>query len=224
MQKLTYTIVQDQELASYMEEVIKAGGIEVSVNESKPFYDAILGDIDGMLKYEILLGPNDFEDADLLLINALKKENADQGHLLNEVSNDALIEMVENPKKEGKLNSIIANIILEKRNIWIDKQDILEDQEPDENLIPKYESRSLPTWSKVLLVIASISGFTFIMLGLGGIIMGLFINRFKIHNAKGQLYFMFDQSTREFGLALSIISAIAFLAAWVLLSNPSLFF
>jgi len=62
------------------------------------------------------------------------------------------------------------------------------------------------------------------MVGMGGVIVGLFINRFKVHNAKGQLYYMFDNSTREFGLALSIISTLVFFASWFLLSSPSFFF
>lgn len=224
MQKLTYDIVQDKELAVYMEEVLRAGGIEVSINESKPYYDSILGDIDSMLKYEILLNSKDFEEADELLHAALRKENAAKDHWLNEASNEELKELVENPKSQGRLNTIIAEIILAKRNIKTGTKDFIENQEPDDVSFSTGESRTLPFWSKILLVIASLSGLAILMVGMGGVIVGLFINRFKVHNAKGQLYYMFDNSTREFGLALSIISTLVFFASWFLLSSPSFFF
>jgi hypothetical protein len=224
MQKLTFDIVQDKELAAYMEDVMKAGGIDVSINESKPFYDTILGDIDAMLKYEILIIPGDFAEAESLLYSALKKENADNGHWLNEAPDDELLELVENPRSQGRLNSIIAEIILEKRNIKGVNNHLLTEEEPDDASFSAGESRSLPGWSKVLLVIASISGLFVLMLGMGGIIVGLFINRFKVHNAKGQLYFMFDKNTREFGLALTLISALIFIVTWFFISHPSFFY
>ncbi|MCU0388068.1 MAG: hypothetical protein MUE71_05630 [Chitinophagaceae bacterium] len=224
MQKLTFDIVQDKELATYMKEVISTGGIDVTINESKPFYDTILGDIDSMLKYEVLLNPKDFEEAESLLYSALKKENADKEHWLNERTDDELLELVENPRSQGRLNSIIAEIILEKRNIKGVNNHLLTEEEPDDASFSAGESRSLPGWSKVLLVIASISGLFVLMLGMGGIIVGLFINRFKVHNAKGQLYFLFDKNTREFGLALTLISALIFIVTWFFISHPSFFY
>jgi len=219
MNKLTYDIVQDKDLANYMEEILRVGGIDVKVNESKPFYDTILGDIDGMLKYEILLNPNDFEKADLVLYSALKKENVGEGHWLNDAGDDELIEMIENPKSKGRLYSIASEIILEKRGTKIQQQDFIEEQDNYNESVGTDESRSLPTWSKVLLVIASVSGFGFIIMGMGGVIMGLFLNRFKIHNTKGQMYFCFDKSTREFGLALSFVSLVVFMITWLFLTN-----
>lgn len=224
MQKIIYDIIQDKEVAAYMEEVLRAGGIEVTINESKPYYDTILGDIDGMLKYEIVLNSKDFEDADVLLRAALQKENADKDHWLHEASNEELKELVENPRSKGRLNTMIAEIILEKRNVKLDTEDFIEEQEPDDASFSTGESRTLSFWSKILLVIASLSGLAILMVGMGGVIIGLFINRFKVHNAKGQIYFMFDNNTREFGLALSIISALVFFASWFFLSNPSFLF
>lgn len=219
MNKLTYDIIQDKDIADYMEETLRLGGIDVIVNESKPFYDTILGDIDGILKYEIFLHPNDFEEADLLLYSALKKENVGEGHWLNDAGDDELIEMVENPKSRGRLNAIAAEIILEKKGIKIQQQDFIEEQDEDSELFGTDEYRSLPTWSKILLVIASISGFGFIIMGMGGVIMGMFLNRFKVHNSRGQYYFCFDKSTREFGLVLSVISVLVFIITWFFLNN-----
>jgi hypothetical protein len=219
MHKLTYDIVQDKEMAGYMEEILRLGGIDVKINESKPFYDAILGDIDGMLKYEIILHPNDFEKADILLTAALQKENFTTGHILNEYTDEELIAMYKNPEKQARLNHIAAKIILEKRGIKIQQEDFIEEQDDDNDAAGTDQSRSLPTWSKILLVIASVSGFGFIIMGIGGVIMGLFLNRLKVHNTKGQLYFCFDKSTREFGLALTLISALVFFVTWLFLTK-----
>jgi hypothetical protein len=219
MKNLTYDIVQDKEMADYMEEVLRLGGIDVKINESKPFYDTILGDIDNVLKYEIFLHPNDFENANSLLYSALKNENIGEGHWLNDANDEDLIDLIENPGSKGRLNAIAAEIILEKRGKKIQQQDFIEEQNDENESLATDESRSLPTWSKILLVIASISGFGFIIMGMGGVIMGLFLNRFKIHNAKGQMYFCFDKSTREFGLALSFISLLVFIITWLFLTN-----
>jgi hypothetical protein len=219
MNKLTYDIVQDKEMADYMEDILRSGGIDLKVHESKPYYDSILGDIDSMLKYEILLSANDFKYADSILLAALQKENYTDNHLLNQLSNEELTEMVQHPDKKGRVNVLTAKIILGKRGINIESGSLLEETGDYDESAPADISRSLSSASKILLVIASISGFGFIIMGIGGVIVGLFLNRFKVHNSQGEYYFCFDKNTREFGLVLVILSIIVFLITWFFLNN-----
>lgn len=219
--QLTYDIVQDKDIAIFMEEVLHQQGIDLQVQESKPLYDPILGEIDGMLKYEILIPAEDFSKADAYLTAALQKEGV-TGHYLQELSNEELIAAVGHNTNKGRINYLIAKIILERRGITQASSDLMPDtllaEEKDETA---NQSRSLPTWSRILLVIASVSGLGILMMGMGGIIMGLFLNRFKIHNTKGEMFFCFDDSAREFGLILSIISALVLCISWFLLLQSS---
>ncbi len=219
MKKLTYDIVQDKELADFMGDILKENGMDVLVHESKPYYDSILGDIDSMTKYEILLSPSDFKKADSILLSALQKENYTENHLLNQLSDEELSEMVKYPDKQGRLNVITAKIILGKRGIKIEPDPLFKASDDFDESAPANASRSLPTFSKVLLVIASISGFGFIIMGIGGVIIGLFLNRFKLHNSRGEYYFCFDKNTREFGLVLAVMSVLVFLITWFFLNN-----
>lgn len=219
MKKLTYDILQDKELADFIGDILKENGLDVLIHESKPYYDSILGDIDSMLKYEILLSASDFEKADSILFIALQKENYTDNHLLNQISDEELSEMVQHPDKQGRFNVLTAKIILGKRGINIESRSLLEGTGDYDESAPVGTSRSLPTFTKILLVIASISGFGFIIMGIGGVIIGLFLNRFKLHNSRGEYYFCFDKNTREFGLVLIVISILVFLITWFFLNN-----
>jgi hypothetical protein len=172
-----------------------------------------------MLKYEILLSAKDFGKADSLLFKALQKENYTDNHLLNQLSDEELSEMVQHPDKQGRFNVLTAKIILGKRGIKIESLSLLEGTGDYDESAPADSSRSLPTFTKILLVIASITGFGSIFMGIGGVIIGLFLSRFKLHNSRGEYYFCFDKNTREFGLALTVISVLIFLITWFFLNN-----
>ncbi|TAD92082.1 MAG: hypothetical protein EAY75_03370 [Bacteroidetes bacterium] len=224
MTKVTYDIVLDKDMANYMAQTLRIAGIDVKINESKPFYDSILGDIDCMLRYEILLSTNNFEQADAILIQALKSENYGAEHIFNGYSNEELMAIADNPDKHSRLDVFAAAIILENRGAQIPKPHVIGSFDPADEASTTDVYWSLPVWSRILVAVATLSGLGIILPGMGGTVMGLLLCQMRRHNSKGEMHFAFDNSTRQFGWALATISTVVFLAIWLLLARPNLGF
>ncbi len=215
MKELIYSVNADQETADYILETLNKQGLHAILIESKPHYDIILGEIDSIKKYELKLPHDEFEMADRLLINQL--DNGETEHFLNEFSNEELLDLAKPSDKKDRLNYLKAKLILKQRGINEDENnsDLLET--PNEN---NPNEKSLSTTSKILLVLASISGLGFVMTGMGGIVIGLFFRLFKVHDLHGNRHYCFDRSSREFGLVLAIMSTVILIIAMVFLVNP----
>ncbi|MCU0376425.1 MAG: hypothetical protein MUF24_14050 [Chitinophagaceae bacterium] len=215
--EVIYTVTEHQEEAEYLEKTLRAGGIEVTLNLSKPLYDHILGEIDAVAKHEVKLKPTEFSNADTIIRNALMQTGINNEHFLHQLPKEELLEIVQNPLKQSKLNYIISRIIYENKYGLIPPKSLLLTEEAS------YQPVVLADWTKILLVIVGISGLGLVLPGSGALVLGLFFYFFKIHDSNGYAQFCFDKSSRQFGLILAGLGILVMLFIWILL-NPNLFY
>lgn len=213
--EVIYTVTEHLEEAEYLEKTLQAGGVEVTLHLSKPLYDPILGEIDSIIKYEVKIKPVDFSNADIVIRQALLETGIDNEHFLNQLSREELLEIVQNPLKQNKLNYIMSRIIYENKYGTIPPKSSLLAEEAN------YKPAVLADWIKILLVIVGVSGFGIVLPGSGALVLGLFFYFFKIHDTNGYAHFCFDKSSRQFGLILAGLGILVMLIMW-LVFNPDL--
>lgn len=202
--QLIYDVSMHEASANFVVEILQKNGLSASIKESRPYNDIILGELDSMQKFEVFLPGKDFEQADEILKAALQKNNYYQQ--LEEETNEALLDIAGQPAHQNRLQFLAAQFLLKQRNIAIPE---INPASPEIKKI-----RSLPDISKGLLLLVSISGFGFILPGIGGIVLGLFFLLFQVHDQQGQLYPAFDKDARNFGIFLSLFSIGVMAAGW----------
>ncbi len=198
MTNLIYDVSMHEDNADYVVEILRKSGLSAIKKESRPYNDIILGEIDSIQRFEVLLPAPDFEKADLILKAELQKNQ--QMQYLQDVSEDVLMEIVQQSAHQNRLHFLTAQYVLLQRGVVLPEVD--KKEEAGDN------SRHLSNTSKMLLIVVSLTGFGFILPGIGGIILGLFFRFFKLHNQKGELFPAFDGDARNFGIFLSLLSLI----------------
>jgi hypothetical protein len=212
----TYETFQEAEQANFFWQLMLEAGIRAELIEAKTYFDAVLGTSQADLYHQLNIPASDFERADDIVEQAVRRQGIEDDYFLNELSNDALKEILNSPEGWSKQNYFAALVILEKRGIQIAKNDL--DAALSLRFSQLQQANGISSIAKLALILVAILGFWLYEIGGMTTLAGLLLARFPDHDFKGGRQFYFNQDARSFGKTLMLISIAIIIIS--LLTNP----
>ena len=208
-------------------QLFKENDISYRAKEKKAILDPIIIGQTLEMKYWIEIYDSEFVRANKIL-EQLAADNFSTeditGHYLNDLTNEELEEMIIKPDEWNQDAIMIAKLILDSRGIQINKNEI------EEKIKDRYQALKEPKKASsiamfIYFIVAILAGYFSILIGsIASIGMGFYYSFFRGTAPDGEKYFEFDESTRQSGFILILVSIIMFIIGLVLNSlNKSIF-
>lgn len=195
-----YRDFYDPEMAKSYAELLTAHDIPNLLEGTSTLLDkAIIGD--GLLPKAVLkLHPSDFIKANNIILSQFLEATYEdfKDHYLNQLDDDELEEVVQNPNEWTVEDVAIAKIILEERGIVISYQEVREIRKEKFNQLRKGKKGNLVTMFLYFLAI-SIGVYFNVLFLLAGIGMGYYYGYYKTVDPDGNKYYLFEEQTRFYG-------------------------
>ena len=194
-----YRSFETAEDSKTLVELLKSNDIEYLLEAPEILIDkAIVGS--GLLPKAILkLKTSDFSRVNELLETEI--ENAEisvQDDYLNQLENEELIEILENPDEWSIEDRVVAQKILQERGIEYSKAEIEQLKEQKLSAIRKGKSAST-IWLLAYFFAIMIGIYFSVFFVIAGIGMGYYYAFGKSTDMNGDRYFVYDTRTRYYG-------------------------
>ncbi|MEM9547182.1 MAG: hypothetical protein AAGA77_14470 [Bacteroidota bacterium] len=175
-------------------------------------------------KYTLKLLPKDFNKANKLIRNSLESMglNIEDFKHLEDLDNNELLEIIENPRDWSVEAEIVARKILEKRGIKINEQAIINKRENKK--LEFQNGKSVSGMIQFLYFIAIVLGFylsvAFIIAGIG---MGYYYAYGTRVDEEGNKFFVYNEKARTNGKFIFYIGILSFFIQMYLLFKIDIF-
>ncbi len=203
------------ELDSDLEEIIslfKSNEIYYEVSSAGSIVDETIIGSRMFAKYTLKILPDDFKKANKLISESLesKELRIEDFKYLEDLDNNELLGIVENPGEWSIEAEIVARKILAKRGVQIDEQEIKNKREIKRLEFEK--GKSVSTMIQLLYLVLIILGFyRSIILIIAGIGMGYYYSYGTRINEEGKKFYVYDEKARVNGKIILYIGVICFL-------------
>jgi hypothetical protein len=162
---LNYRQFTEKERADALAEVLKENNIAFEIVTDRPSLDSLYGDKLFKNEYFVKIGKEDFERADLLLLNLTKDQlvNVEKDHYLFEFTNEELYEITDRPAEWSEFDFLLAMKILSDRGLPVNHAKIIKSkQDRVETLSKKAEwDRVYGKWAVASMVITLVAYWIF---------------------------------------------------------------
>ena len=201
----TFMSLTDSVIADEMVQILEAHNIAYKLQDTSKDFDASFANNEAKNSFLIMLNPNDFDKASLLLEENVKLEINDinSQHPLFDFTTEELKDVVKNYDEWHPADVKLARQLLEKENIVVEDSDIKEQQNKKMIVAQAPEKSSLLTLAM---------GYTFCLMGgLAGIGIAIFLMIGKRTMPDGTKKYIYAKSDRAHGLYMLVAGAIIFL-------------
>lgn len=201
----TFMSLTDSVIADEMVQILEAHNIAYKLQDTSKDFDASFANNEAKNSFLIMLNPNDFDKASLLLEENVKLEINDinSQHPLFDFTTEELKDVVKNYDEWHPADVKLARQLLEKENIVVEDSDIKEQQNKKMIVAQAPEKSSLLTLAM---------GYTFCLMGgLAGIGIAIFLMIGKRTMTDGTKKYIYSKSDRAHGLYMLVAGAIIFL-------------
>ena len=187
--------------ASVLSELFSEAGIENMIVKGKPIVDEVIIDQDMDNKIFVKIKSSDFNKANKILETQITNNisQIDSDYYLFSFSNEELFEIISKPDEWSKQDFLLAKKILHERGVTLSEKDVSDITWKRIVEIGKPEKGS-PLWIAI--------GYILSLGGVLGFFFGLaYLNAKKILPDGSRVY-VYDESTRNHGRNILIISCI----------------
>ncbi len=201
----TFMSLTDSVIADEMVQILEAHNIAYKLQDTSKDFDASFANNEAKNSFLIMLNPNDFDKASLLLEENVKLEINDinSQHPLFDFTTEELKDVVKNYDEWHPADVKLARQLLEKENIVVEDFEIKEQQNKKMIVAQMPEKSSLLTLAM---------GYTFCLMGgLAGIGIAIFLMIGKRTMTDGTKKYIYSKSDRAHGLYMLVAGAIIFL-------------
>jgi len=151
-------------------------------------------------KYTLKILPEDFTKAnELISINASKKDiNIEDFAYLKELTDDELMDILQNPQEWTSETEVVAKKLLSNRGVEVSDEKIARLRNEKNSELRKGKSVSI--LEQLLYFLSIAFGFYFsVFFFIAGIAMGFYYYRGKATDNNGEKYFVYDERARTIG-------------------------
>ena len=190
-----------EEEASVLSELFSQAGIDNMIVKGKPIVDELIVGQDMGNKIFLKIKSSDFNKANKILETQITNNisQIDSDHYLYSFSNEELFEIISKPDEWSKQDFLLAKRILHERGVSLSEKDVSDMTWKRIVEIGKPEKGSL-FWIAI--------GYILSLGGLFGFFFGLaYLNAKKILPDGSRVY-VYDESTRNHGRNILVISCI----------------
>lgn len=201
----TFMSLTDSVIVDEIVQILEVHKIAYKLQDTSKDFDASFSNNAAKNSYLIMLNPNDFDKASVLLEENTKLEIDDinSRHPFFDFTTEELKDVVKNYDEWYPADVKLAKQLLEKDNI------VVEDSEIKEQQIQKMMLAQAPEKSSLLTLVM---GYTFcIMGGLAGIGIAIFLMTGKRTMPDGSKKYIYSKSDRAHGMYMLVAGAIIFL-------------
>ena len=214
-QYVTFQKFNDKLAAEELAQLFKLNYIDFLFEDVSANFDVTFANNEIDQDFRIKLKKQDFERANLLLINLSEKEveNAGSEHYLFDFSTEELIEIIERQDEWSKFDFVLAKKLLKARGVDLSEESI--DSFKQERIVELSKPQKTP-----LLFIC----IGYVLAIFGGLIAAIFGWYLKIHKKtlpNGEKVFYYANSTRIHGERILIIGIISFIF-WLVIKFSNL--
>lgn len=188
-------------------ELLQKNSIDFDLKDNSLRVDSSFGASENNAEFEVQIDADDFKKVEELEEQLVKEkvENVEKDYYLFEYSNEELIEIVLKKEEWNKFDYLLAQKILKEKGREINPEliNVIQKQRV-EDLSRKEAS---PTW----LIVA---GYFFSLLGgVFGLLIGLYLMRYKRNLPNGEKVYGFEKKDRNHGQNIFVLSIIG-MAFW----------
>ncbi|HEY0743527.1 MAG TPA: hypothetical protein VGD40_18795 [Chryseosolibacter sp.] len=162
---LNYRQFSEKQQADALAEILKENDIPFETVVDRESLDSLYGDKLFKNEYFVKIQKEDFERADVLLLNLAKSQlaNVEKDHYLFEFTNAELYEIIDRPDEWSEFDFLLAMKILSDRGLPVNHAKIIKSkQERVETLSKKAAwDRAYGKWAVVSIVITLIAYWIF---------------------------------------------------------------
>lgn len=162
---LNYRQFSEKERADALAEILKENNIAFEIVSDRQSLDSLYGDKLFKNEYFVKIQKEDFERADVLLLNLAKGLliDVEKDHYLFQFTNEELHEITDKPDEWSEFDFLLAMKILSDRGIPVNHAKIIESkQDRVETLSKKAEwDRVNGKWAVVSIVITLLASWIF---------------------------------------------------------------
>lgn len=201
----TFMSLTDAVIADEMIQILEAHKIAYKLQDTSKDFDASFANNGAKDSFLIMLNPNDFDKASVVLEENTKLEidEIDTQHPLFDFSTDELKDVVKNYDEWHPADVKLAKHLLEKQNILVENSEIKE-QQNQKNIVAHAQEKSS------LLTLAM--GYIFCLMGgIAGIGIAIFLMTGKRTMPDGTKKYIYSKSDRVHGLYMLVAGAIGLL-------------
>lgn len=205
MELVVYKKYNEKERVESLTNILKQEAIAFEITEDRDSLDSLYGGNSSSRNYYVKIRKEDFEKADLILLNLSAKEldAVDPNHYLYQFSDEELFDILSKPDEWNEFDYLLSKKILKERGKDVNddtiallrKQRINELSKPDEGH---------KAWMY--------AGYIFALLGgLLGVFIGWHLSTFKKTLPNGQRVYGYSEGDRRHGRRILVIGTIMFL-------------
>lgn len=198
----TFMSVTDAVIAEEMIQILEVHKIAYKLQDTSKDFDASFANNGAKDSFLIMLNPNDFDKASVVLEENTKLEidEIDSQHPLFDFSTDELKDVVKNYDEWHPADVKLAKHLLEKENIVVENSEIKEQQNQKKIVAHAQEKSSLLTLAM---------GYIFCLMGgVAGIGIAIFLMTGKRTMPDGTKKYIYSKSDRAHGLYMLVAGAI----------------
>lgn len=181
---------------------LKSHGISTKFIEVKPSLDAIYGNVETSIAYEIQIQKENFEKANVILEQQAQEiiDQIDKDHYLFDFTDEELYDILLKPDEWNELDQKLALRILNDRGQNI-TEELIESLRKQRYSDLKKPEKSQSTWVVLGYISSLLGGF-----------LGIFIGWHMWKSTKtlpdGEMVYSFNESDRNHGKFMLIVGAI----------------